>query len=291
VNASWYDVLDVDATATEDEIRAAWRSAVADLDPTDRRFRVYNQAAEVLLDPRKRVAYDAELAAAEGEPDDDPVADPAAAPAAEAVTERAAESSTRPRWWPLRRRSAVEPPDAEEALARPDQAREPSGRHLPVVPGWLLVAAATVTACVLVIVGVLLTQPSDASVESDTQAAQAAAESAIVPILSYDAHHLAQSRAQATPYMTEAERQEYDKLFAVIQQNAPRTGTVVQAKYVASGIVRSGPDQVDVLVFVDQKTFNNQHPHVPVVYKNQVTVSMEKVGNDWLVDHLTTNTG
>jgi Mce-associated membrane protein len=61
MNANWYDVLDVEPTATADEIRTAWRAAVADLDPTDRRFRVYNQAAEVLLDPAKRAAYDAEL--------------------------------------------------------------------------------------------------------------------------------------------------------------------------------------------------------------------------------------
>ena len=60
--ASWYDILDVEPTASADEIRAAWRSAVSDLDPTDRRFRVYNQAAEVLLDPARRAAYDEELA-------------------------------------------------------------------------------------------------------------------------------------------------------------------------------------------------------------------------------------
>ena len=56
-----YDVLDVDPTSTPEEIRAAWRAAVADLDPTDRRFRVYNQAAEVLLDAARRASYDAEL--------------------------------------------------------------------------------------------------------------------------------------------------------------------------------------------------------------------------------------
>ena len=50
----WYAVLGVAPDASADEIRAAWRSAVADLDPTDRRFRVYNQAAEVLLDPAGR---------------------------------------------------------------------------------------------------------------------------------------------------------------------------------------------------------------------------------------------
>ena len=48
--------------ASADEIRAAWRAAIADLDPTDRRFGAYNQAAEVLLDPERRAAYDAELA-------------------------------------------------------------------------------------------------------------------------------------------------------------------------------------------------------------------------------------
>ena len=37
--------------ASADEIRAAWKTGIADLDPTDRRFRVLNQAAEVLLDP------------------------------------------------------------------------------------------------------------------------------------------------------------------------------------------------------------------------------------------------
>jgi Mce-associated membrane protein len=71
MDASWYDVLDVEPTATEDEIRSAWRTAVADLDPTDRRFRVFNQAAEVLLDPARRATYDAELAV-EAEPSSPP---------------------------------------------------------------------------------------------------------------------------------------------------------------------------------------------------------------------------
>ena len=56
-----YDVLDVDPASTADEVREAWRAAVAELDPTDRRFRLYNQAAEVLLDPRRRASYDEEL--------------------------------------------------------------------------------------------------------------------------------------------------------------------------------------------------------------------------------------
>jgi Mce-associated membrane protein len=272
VNASWYDVLGVEPGATADEIRTAWRAAVAELDPTDRRFRVLNRAAEVLLDPEKRVAYDAELAVAEAEPEQPPV-DEIESPSAEAAPEATAEEA------------GADEEEPHEATARY------RGRSLWLVPGWLLTVLAAATAVAVALMLVLLTKPSDASVESDTQAAQAAAERAIVPILSYDAHHLTQSRDAAVQYMTAGERDQYDKLFAVIKRNAPDTGTTVRARYVASGIVRSGPGRVDVLVFVDQRTYNKQHPTVPVIYKNQVTVSMEKVDGSWLVDHLTTNTG
>jgi Mce-associated membrane protein len=236
-----YDVLDVDPASSPEVIRAAWRAAVADLDPTDRRFRVYNQAAEVLLDPERRCAYDV------------------------AERRRTGRSET-----------------AASLLAR--RQRTPTDG----VPAWLIVALAVVTAILLGYVGVTLTQPSDASVANDSDAAQAAAEQAIVPVLSYDARDLAASEARATAVMTSSEKEQYRRLFAVIRQNAPRTGTVVRAQYVASGVVRTGTDQVDVLVFVNQRTTNHQHPKVPVVYKSQVTVTMAKVGGQWLVDGLHT---
>ena len=68
VSPSWSDLLGVAPDASESEIRSAWRGGIADLDPTDRRFAVLNQAAEVLLDPARRAAYDAELAEAAPEP-------------------------------------------------------------------------------------------------------------------------------------------------------------------------------------------------------------------------------
>jgi Mce-associated membrane protein len=265
MDANWYDVLDIDAAATADEIRTAWRGAVADLDPTDRRFRVYNQAAEVLLDPDRRAAYDAEVAAERATRDD----------------LREPEGSAEP--------AEPDVPAARGDAETPATQQPRDRRSLPLVPGWALMSLAGLVAASLVIVGVLMSRPSDAAVQDDTQAAQSAAERAIVPILSYDARHLDQSAAAAQPYLTTNEKEQYDKLFAVIRQNAPRTGTVVQAKYLASGIVRSGTDRVDVLVFVNQVTRNKQHPQVPVVYKNQVTVTMAKVGGQWLVDDLTTN--
>jgi len=251
--ANLYDVLDVEPTSTPEQIRAAWRTAVAELDPTDRRFRVYNQAAEVLLDPARRTSYDAELERERGRSD-------AAEPRRDDRSETGASLLARTHRWSADR-----------------------------VPGWLLVAVAGLTAVVLGFVGVASAHPTDASVRSDTEAAQTAAERAIVPILSYDARALDRSEAQATAVMTSSEQAQYRKLFAVIRQNAPRTATVVRAQYVASGVVRTGTDQVDVLVFVNQRTTNRAHPKVPVVYKSQVTMSMVRVGGQWLVDALHTN--
>jgi Mce-associated membrane protein len=264
MSASWYDLLDVGPRSSVDAIREAWRAAVADLDPTDRRFRVYNEAAEVLLDPGRRAAYDAELEVLR---------------AAEESLIASVDHET----------EATSQPEAEASL--PAESRGVGATRRPAwsVPGWLLTAVAGVTALVLACVLVLLSRPTSAAVEGDAQAAQAAAERAIVPLLSYDAQDLGRSQAQATPYLTSTERQQYDKLFAVIRQNAPRLGTVVRAMYVSSGIVRTGTDRVDVLVFVDQLTTNKQHPHDPVVYKNQVTVTMAKVGGEWLVDNLSTS--
>lgn len=242
MNASWYDLLDVAPDASEAEIRAAWKAAIVDLDPTDRKFRVYNQAAEVLLDPKRRAAYDAELAAQARE--EEP-----ASPAA--------------------------PVTHEVPSRRP-------------VPGWALAVLAVLTAASVVAAAWLwFEEPSDATVEDSTRAAQSAAERAIGPILSYDYRHLDEDKAAAESYMTSDYRDEYDRLFELVKQNAPGTRTVVTGKVISSGIVRSGSDRVEVLLFVDQPTTNKQHK-TPVIYKNQVRAQMEKVGDDWLVDCLVT---
>ena len=62
----------------------------------------------------------------------------------------------------------------------------------------------------------------------------------------------------------------------------------VSASVVASGVVRASDDRVQVLVFVDRPTTNKLNAE-PVVYKDQVTVSMQRVDGDWLVDDLITS--
>jgi Mce-associated membrane protein len=241
---SWYDLLGVAPSASADEIRAAWRTQIADLDPTDRRFTILNQAAGVLLDPVARAAYDESLAP-------EPTVEPA---------------------------HVAEP---EPVVART--------RSRAMVPGWLLVGLAVLTLVVAGIAGYLWVRvPSDSSVADATSAAQAAAERAVVPVLSYDAAHIDESQAAAQPYLTGDYRKEYDKLFdGIIAQNAPSTGTVLTAELVRSSVVRASDDRVQVFLLVNQ-TRTNKKDTEPQLYKNWVTVTMEKVGSDWLVADMET---
>jgi Mce-associated membrane protein len=232
-----YELLGVPPDASADEIRAAWRAGIADLDPTDRRFVDLNRAAEVLLDPQQRATYDAQLAPREPE------------------------------------RAAVAAPDADAS----------QGASRGVVPAWLLCLLLVAALVVAAFAAWAISRPSDRSVQDATSAAQSAAERAVVPILSYGAKHLDESRAAAEQYLTGDYRKDYDQLFdGIIKQNAPSTGTVLKAELIRSSIVRAGDDRVQVFALVNQ-TRTNDKVKTPQVYKNWVTITMEKVGGDWLV--------
>ena len=252
-----YDLFDVDRGASDAEIRAAWKAEIADLDPTDRRFRMFNQAAEVLLDPEKRAAYDAELAAAQPETETEPETEP-------------------------------EPGVAGEPLSDPEPVATTTGGGRWVVPTWLLIGVGVLTVLVIAAAAYFWTQPSDSSIEESTREAQSAAERAIVPVLSYDYKTLDDDQAAAQAAMTSDYRKEYDPLFEVVKENAPETGTAITTEVIASGIVRSGEDRVEVLLFVNQPTTNKQQKD-PVVFKNQVRVTMQLVGDEWLIDDMQTS--
>jgi Mce-associated membrane protein len=245
---TWYDLLDVSRDASADEVRSAWKAQIADLEPGDRRFDALNRAAKVLLDPAARASYDASLPPQDG-------------PAEPVVEEDTPTPVTGP-------------------VTRPAVARRG-------VPTWLLAGLGVLAAGLLAAVVWAWT----AGHEGDGAAArdaQVAAERAVVPVLSYDYEHLDADQDAATALMTGRYKSEYDKLFAVLEENAPRTQTRVTAEVVASGIVRAADDRVQVLVFVDRPTTNKLSAE-PTVYKDQVTVSMQRVDGRWLVDDLVTS--
>lgn len=262
MNPNLYDLLDVEPSATDGEIRRAWKSAIADLGPTDRRFRAYNQAAETLLDPARRRAYDAELAAQEA--DDEAATEPEAAPA-----------------------PAPAPAPAQPRSAAADQ--PVAGRVRWVVPTWLLIGVAVLLVASAALTTYLFTQPSEAAVEAATSSARTAAETAIEPLLSYDYRTLDQDQRDAEKYLTSRYRTQYDQLFrGVVTQNARATKTVVDVQVIDSAVVRAGDDRAQILLFINRPTTNKKNRQ-PVVYKDQVTVTMQKVDGHWLVDNLQTS--
>jgi Mce-associated membrane protein len=272
-----YDVLDVDRDASDADIRSAWKAAIADLDPSDRRFRAYNQAAEVLLDPGKRAAYDAELGA------DTPPAEPVG-------TRTGPDQEPAPP--PTRTAPASVLAGLKGRLARPKQEKTagragPPVRHVPV---WLLGLLFTLTiAFASTAAWILYQTPSDDSIERALRTAEGTAQTAAPIIFSYDHTRLEEDRERATAYMTPDYRQKYEDLFAsVIEQNAPRLKTTVEAEFLSSGVIRTaGGDQADdrvqVLVVFDQLTTNQQvtEPRRSPAY---AVLTMERVDDDWLVD-------
>jgi Mce-associated membrane protein len=254
---TWYDLLDVSRDASADEVRAAWKTHIADLEPGDRRFDALNRAAKVLLDPAGRAAYDASLPDDEVEGDHEPTPPPV---------------------------EDVDQPPVAATRTATSGADERPGRG---VPTWLL-AGLGVLAAGLVAAVVWMWTAGEQGDGAAARDAQVAAERAVVPVLSYDYEHLEADQDAATALMTGSYKSEYDKLFAVLEDNAPRTRTKVTAEVVASGIVRAAGDRVQVLVFVDRPTTNKLSAE-PTVYKDQVTLSMQLVDGQWLVDDLVTS--
>jgi len=284
---SWYDVLGVEPTADAADIRAAWRVAIADLDPTERRFRSLNQAAEVLLDEQSRAAYDAGLAGGSG-------ASAALAASGEAGTSPAThQEARRPR---LPRREKTAATAARGASTASHQTSPASSSRLPLVPAWALILAAVlatlgvVTATLASVrAGEPVNDESGALVEQSAEEARNAAVRAVVPVLSFDYRTLEEDAAAARSYMTSAYQEEkYDPLFAVIEENADNTQTVVDVQVVDSAVTRTGDGRVEVLLFVDRPT-TNRDSQEPVVYKDQATLTMTKVDGQWLVDDLRTS--
>jgi Mce-associated membrane protein len=263
-----YAVLGVARDASRDEIRAAWTKAVVGLDPTAPTFRVFNQAGEVLLDDTRRQQYDADLAATEA-------AAEAATPSSPAADEPAAPTAAAP----------------QDAPSDPVAARADATRG---VPTWLLAA---LTVLVLLIggaaafasdqIGSALPDRSAPKGSENISDAVKAAEKAVVPVLSYDYRDLDGTKKGAVAQLTPDFRKKYEQTFALIEENAPETKAVVGVQVVGSAVSRVTDSSVEVLLFVNRPTTNKANPE-PVIYKDQVTLTMVRSGSVWRIDNMRT---
>ncbi|WP_182379156.1 hypothetical protein [Nocardioides sp. WS12] len=289
-----YDLLNVDESATADEIRAAWKVAIADLDPSDRRFRAYNDAAGVLLDEEKRASYDAGLAEAraeaeaevEAEVEPDAVVEEPAAPAA-ATNEKA------------------EPADTSEKADKPDEPavepRTPSdGPRKATLIGVGVAAALAVVLAIwtFTLAGVRADEsPQDIAERSQAQdkatlAVESAAEQMVTPVLSYNHKTMAEDLERLKGFLTTKMADKQSAAWPELTKEAQAQEIVVEATPTGTALTRVDPDgkRATVVVFIDQ--YVEKKANEPFVLHMWATMSLVREGGDggrWLLDDLCTD--
>lgn len=265
VNPTYYDVLGVSPDATSAEIKQAWREAADRFEPGTSggsHFALFNKAAEVLLDPDRRAAYDAETGAvAESSPVDD-------------TSPEEGEHEETQEW---------EPTTVAAGVGRPS-------RML-----WGLVALCALALVVAVGVGTWAWAAYDrtSDYEAALEQAPAAAESAAKAVLSYDHESLPADRDAAAKFLAPDYRTEYVKTFDdTVLENAADIEAKVESRVLASAAMTApasekNPDEVSVLVFVDQTTTSTATSGEPRTALNRVQMDMRRIDGSWLVADIT----
>ncbi|HET6627866.1 MAG TPA: J domain-containing protein [Nocardioidaceae bacterium] len=258
-----YDILGVRPEATSEEIKAAWRDAAERFEPgsggSAGQFRLFNEAAEVLLDPERRTAYDEQLS-----------------------SEREAAVVTEPD--PATRDEQGE----TDAPTTPGRPGTPS-RTVPVAVLAVLAVLAAATMGVALYLGAQYQRASEYQDALDQ--APSSAERAAVAVLSYHYKSLEADRDAAAKFLTPGYRDDYVKTFELVQKNAPKVKANVEAEVLASSAMPQGgeqdPDRVPVLLFVDQTTTSTANSGEPSVALNRVRLDMVNQDGTWLVDGIT----
>lgn len=270
MNPTLYDILGLSPDAGADEIKRAWRDAADRFEPGSGggpQFKLFNEAAEVLLDPQRRRAYDEQLAAAA---DDEEQAPEETAPGRSAARTVSAVSA---------------PPPAPEA---PGDAVHRAG-----APLWLVLVLA-VLALGLVAAAAILGLPAWKMVHAENQQQQAtrtapsAAERAATAILSYDYTSLDTDEKAAERYMTDKYKLQYADTFdSLVRDNATKLHAKVVAQVTASGVSDASNNRVNVLLFANQTTTSTANNGDPQVALNRVLFSMTNTNGTWLVNNIT----
>ncbi len=290
MSANLYDLLNVDETASTDEIRAAWKAAIADLDPTERRFRAFNDAAGVLLDDDRRATYDAELAearAAEEAADEVAVASGTADDEADPTGDEA-------------------DPTDDEAVVAGSSPRVGAGSAGAGGPSTAALVAAAVAAVLAAALAVwVMTMPGargadapgevaerGARQERAAVSAEGAAEKMVAPVLSYNHETMAADLERASAFMTETMAGKQASAWPELTKEAEAQKIVVEAQVAGTALTRIDPDgeRATVVVYIDQYVAKDEGE--PFVLKMWATLSLVKASGSeeqWLLDDLCTD--
>ena len=285
---TWYDVLGVSRDASAAEIKAAWRHATDRFEPGSGsgQFRMFNDAADVLLDPERRREYDATLDAEQVAPPQG--GDESAGPRT---------PSTHKVDLTKRERRAAE---VAPATSGHDTGEEPArggvGRALVATLGGLnLVVLVVLAVLVVALLGgagyaAYRVEQKAAVIDARTEAPPAA-ERATKALFSYDYRDLDAERKRAQDYMTPEFGKKYLRNFDALKVQkdgtpglAVQTKAVVSATVQSSGVVDAQAGVARVLVFVNLTS--RKAGGDPQIFQNRVAMTMQKDGDRWLVSNV-----
>jgi len=298
-NPTWYDILGVDRDAPPDAIKAAWRAATDKFEPGSgtSQFRLFNEAADVLLDPARRAAYDADLSGetTKAEPEPEAESEPEPEPEAESGPETEPEAEPEPE------AHGVGVPELEEPARRGWWAAlldRLEANLLWIVIACVPVLVVSLVVSVVAVFGVDFWKLDVKGLEPTVQAydagpeARAAAERSLKQVLSYDYRHMEADRDRAAQFLTPTYRKAYLKNFNDLLIAGPDGGpgpavttkAVVTADVLDTGIVDAESDQVRVVAFVNQSSVKGDAG--PTILQNRLVVTMVHRGDAWLIDKI-----
>jgi Mce-associated membrane protein len=278
-NPTWYDILGITPDASPEQVKAAWRDATDKFEPGTgaSQFRLFNEAADVLLSPEKRAEYDAELGLAP------------------TVTEAPAPEAT-----PAEKTAAQEVP----AAPAPEAAAPAPTFDAPPVPyavtggiatgAWVVAVIAVLAVASLVVAGIfaikLENKVHDRQNSSSAGAeASAVAERALNVVFSYDYRHMDADRDRSAKFLTPKYGKQYEKTFTLLTTGpngtpgpAIKLKAVVKATVLSTAVQDAEPGEVRVLVFVNQT--RTKDGGSASIFQNRVVATMVKKGGDWLID-------
>ncbi|BBH16951.1 hypothetical protein Back2_12380 [Nocardioides baekrokdamisoli] len=306
---TWYEILGVEPTASEAEIKGAWRSLVTVLGPTDHRFAAINEAASVLLDPEKRAAYDADVVdvAAPSEPE---------AAAGDDQSLILNDRDEEPESTSSADEDAIAAPEPAEIASQPAGESSHSVRTVvdglahPVVAAVaaVLAVALVLTAAILYLVqndgptvtdrtvmvsltdtqGKPIKQQVPTRETADITAAMQAAVAGVPKILSSDYRTLARNEAEGKAVLTAAyAATSFTPYFdGFVKTNAPRLKQIVICGPALDvGVVRTAPNLVEVLIMFDRFSSNTAGS---AVSQDFADVTMMNQNGAWLISNFRT---
>lgn len=244
---TYYDVLGVPRDAKPTQIRRAWRRLSDKAGPGSPELARYNEAAEVLLDPVKRAAYDVEHPAPEPEPTPEP--------------EGGAYTS-----------SAGSPARWLQLLA------------FVVLP--ILTVGAIVLAVVFTVQHHHQTQTADARDEAPA-AAEQALKYVLAYDYRHLADDRTRAGKYLTPAYKKKFLETFALLEqgkGGQPGSAVQTKTVVTADVVGTAVMDAEPDRAHVLAYVNQTSRHGTGD--PMLFQNRVRVSLVHRDGAWLIDGL-----